>query len=126
MGEGLYLELSGLHMSESGTRITYPEASVHGRFQPFHNGHLEYVSEALALSDYLWVGITQVYGERLLEVKGAPSHRSARADNPYTFFDRVKMIRRSLLESGISASRFSVIPFPIEQPDYLQEFLPID
>jgi nicotinamide mononucleotide adenylyltransferase len=30
---------------------------VHGRFQPFHNGHLEYVLSAKQKCDFLYVGI---------------------------------------------------------------------
>ena len=31
---------------------------IHGRFQPFHLGHLEYLQGAAAQSDEVWVGIT--------------------------------------------------------------------
>ena len=31
---------------------------IHGRFQPFHNGHLDYLRGALARCDELFVGIT--------------------------------------------------------------------
>jgi len=31
---------------------------IHGRFQPFHNGHLEYMRGAADRSDELWIGIT--------------------------------------------------------------------
>ena len=31
---------------------------IHGRFQPFHNGHLEYLRGAAARSDEVFVGIT--------------------------------------------------------------------
>ena len=32
--------------------------AVHGRFQPFHVGHLEYVQLALGLGRFCYVGIT--------------------------------------------------------------------
>ena len=31
---------------------------IHGRFQPFHNGHLEYLRGAAERSDEVWIGIT--------------------------------------------------------------------
>ena len=31
---------------------------IHGRFQPFHNGHLEYLAGAAERSDEVFVGIT--------------------------------------------------------------------
>ena len=31
---------------------------IHGRFQPFHNGHLEYLRGAAECCDELFVGIT--------------------------------------------------------------------
>jgi cytidyltransferase-like protein len=31
---------------------------IHGRFQPFHRGHLEYMRGASERCDELWVGIT--------------------------------------------------------------------
>jgi cytidyltransferase-like protein len=33
-------------------------AAVHGRFQPFHVGHLEYVMRAAELCDLLYIGVT--------------------------------------------------------------------
>jgi cytidyltransferase-like protein len=37
----------------------FPTTSAHGRFQPFHNGHLEYVRAAKERCDFLWIGITK-------------------------------------------------------------------
>ena len=31
---------------------------IHGRFQPFHLGHLEYLAGAASEADEVWVGIT--------------------------------------------------------------------
>jgi len=41
---------------------------IHGRFQPFHNGHLEYMRGAADRSDELWIGILRV---------GGPGHDAA-------------------------------------------------
>jgi len=37
----------------------FKTGSIHGRFQPFHNEHLDYVLRALDRCDFLWIGITQ-------------------------------------------------------------------
>jgi cytidyltransferase-like protein len=42
-----------------GKRDRFPQASAHGRFQPFHNGHLEYILAAKERCDFLWIGITK-------------------------------------------------------------------
>ena len=39
---------------------------IHGRFQPFHNGHLEYMRGAAERSDELWVGITNPDPARIM------------------------------------------------------------
>jgi nicotinamide-nucleotide adenylyltransferase len=38
---------------------------IHGRFQPFHNGHLEYLRGAAERSDEVWIGITNPDRERI-------------------------------------------------------------
>jgi len=38
---------------------------IHGRFQPFHNGHLEYLRGAASRCDEIFVGITNPDPERI-------------------------------------------------------------
>ncbi|TMK95420.1 MAG: hypothetical protein E6G42_02925 [Actinobacteria bacterium] len=45
---------------------------VHGRFQPFHNGHLEYLRGAAARCDELFVGITNPDPRRIKEEPSDP------------------------------------------------------
>jgi cytidyltransferase-like protein len=97
--------------------------SVHGRFQPFHNGHLNYVRAALDACDFLYVGITQVERNRMKFFDAAP-HRSMADANPFSFFERKIMIEETLVSEGIPKARFSVIPFPIEREDVLNEYFP--
>ncbi len=59
--------------------------SVHGRFQPFHNEHLEYVLAAQRLCDYLWVGITK-YDITSTDSNLLGRHRERPESNPLTFF----------------------------------------
>lgn len=110
--------------AEDIPRRRLSEASVHGRFQVFHNGHLEYVCEAKLRCDFLWIGITQ-YDIRQLKVDGVSAHRSVMGQNPLTYFERIVMIAEVLVEHGIDRAEFGFVPFPIEEPELLPDFLPI-
>ncbi len=103
----------------------YPQASVHGRFQPFHNGHLEYVTAALARTDFLIVGITQHMVRRLVQVPSPDAvHRAAPHSNPLSYYERAQMIDAVLNDLSVSRARYTITPFPIEEPDQLSDFLP--
>jgi nicotinamide-nucleotide adenylyltransferase len=98
---------------------------VHGRFQPFHNGHLEYVLAAKGECEFLWIGITMFdttpHG---LSPLGLP--REHPQNNPLTYFERISVIAEALKETGASRDSFGFIPFPIETPENLSLFLPTD
>jgi cytidyltransferase-like protein len=103
----------------------FETGSVHGRFQPFHNGHLEYVRAALDRCEFLYLGITQFHRRRLVQVDGSDAvHRAQPQSNPLTYFERVDIGTRLLQSEGVARDRFMIIPFPIEEPDELQDFLP--
>lgn len=102
----------------------FEQASVHGRFQMFHNGHLEYLLEAKRRCDYLWVGITQ-YDIFDLRSEDLAIHRGLSADNPFTYYERVQMISDALCDSGLSRTVFGFVPFPIENEGHLPNFLPV-
>lgn len=98
------------------------EGSVHGRFQPFHNGHLDYVLQAFDRADFIWVGLTQVY-----QPKSDPTSEASReraTSNPLTFRDRSDLVDAALAGVGIGRDRFRITPFPIETPERLKEFIP--
>jgi cytidyltransferase-like protein len=96
------------------------EGSVHGRFQPFHNGHLDYVMEAFDRADFIWVGLTQLFRPKTDTASG----REAAASNPLSFRDRSDLVEMALVAAGISRARFRITPFPIETPERLNEFIP--
>lgn len=106
--------------------VRLPAGQVHGRFQPLHNEHLEYIQAALKRVEFLHVGITQYQKDALRDVEGASDHRSDPRSNPFSYEERAELVRLSILELGIPESRFQVAPFPIEQPDRLSEFLALD
>ena len=83
--------------------------SIHGRFQPFHNEHLEYALAALEHCDFLWIGITQYDIEELQTCKTS-SKRSSMISNPLTYLEREEIIKDALLDANVDASSFSFIP----------------
>ena len=103
----------------------FREASAHGRFQPFHRGHLEYVLAAKERCAFLWIGITK-YDVTPGMLNPLGKKREQPASNPFTYFERVKMITASLVEAGVSRETFGFLPFPIETPIHLPAFLPKD
>lgn len=98
-------------------------ASIHGRFQPFHNGHLAYALEALRRTERLYVGLTKVLTEPGPGGVVAP-HRLDPNSNPLTYFERVQIVRAALLGAGVPEARVDIGPFPIENPERLPEFWP--
>lgn len=103
--------------------VKLSNASIHGRFQPFHNGHLQYFRWAKARADCVYVGITQIHNQHVGEFPGA-EHRGLLDNNPLTFFERFLVIEEALISDGFSLSDFRIIPFPIEDPFRLSVFLP--
>lgn len=97
-------------------------ASAHGRFQPFHNDHLEYVLAAQRLCDFLWIGITK-YDVTSTDLNPLGALREMPENNPLTFFERACIIRDSLIEAGVFPGSFGFVPFPIETPQRLHGFM---
>lgn len=101
----------------------FPVASAHGRFQPLHNEHLDYLLEAKKYCDFLWVGITQINIQELFENPASP-HRAEPKNNPLTYFERVELISDALVNHGVTKNEFGITPFPIENEKCLTDFLP--
>lgn len=97
--------------------------SVHGRFQIFHNDHLEYILQSIDLSEKLFIGITS-YDIRDLAQSQVSKHRALPFNNPLTYRERVEMITRCLLNASVDESRFTFTPFPIEEPNKIKDFIP--
>lgn len=96
---------------------------VHGRFQPFHNGHLEYLRAARDLCTNLVVGITNPDPATVLE-DPASEHRHLPESNPFTYFERLLMVREVLQDEGIAPQHGIIIPFPVNLPDRWRYYLP--
>jgi len=89
---------------------------VHGRFQPFHHEHFEYVLHGISSSKKCLIGITQPNIKCVSECEILP-HRGTSEGNPYTFEDRKRMITLSLERWGITPDSYEVIPFEIDNPN---------
>ena len=96
---------------------------LHGRFQPFHNGHLEYLRAAVGRCENLIIGITNADPTQISE-EATSQHRHLPESNPFTFFQRSVMIREVLIEEGIPLERSLIIPFPVHSPERWRYYLP--
>src|SRR6266566_4336317 len=103
----------------------YEVASAHGRFQPLHNEHLEYLLAAKKNCEFLWIGITMP-DITPLHLNPLGRYRERPDANPLTYFERTQIIREALCESGIHPLAFNFVPFPIESPGSLQNYLPLE
>ena len=73
-----------------------------GRFQPFHLGHLKAIKESAQKVDVLWIGIGSIDTQN--------------KENPFTFRERVWMIRMVLGIEKISNYRiFGIKDYPDDQ-----------
>jgi nicotinamide-nucleotide adenylyltransferase len=93
---------------------------IHGRFQPFHNGHLEYLRGAAAQCNEVFVGITNPDPQRIKEERSDPL-RHLPESNPFTYVERLMMIEAVAEDEGIWVH---VIPFPVNEPELWSAYVP--
>lgn len=96
---------------------------VHGRFQPFHSGHLEYALEAAVRCSELVVGITNPEPEEVPPESMSP-HRHLPEANPFSYWERLLMVRAALGAAGIDLTRVSIVPFPLHAPSRWPHYVP--
>jgi nicotinamide mononucleotide adenylyltransferase len=109
--------------SRSRSQTGEPVGVIHGRFQPLHLGHLEYLLAGYARCDVLVVGITSP-DPWLRGQEPANPGRSAPDANPLTFYERYLMVEGALAESGVDRERLRIVPFPHSYPDRLWHYAP--
>jgi nicotinamide-nucleotide adenylyltransferase len=93
---------------------------IHGRFQPFHNGHLEYLRGAAERSDEIFVGITNPDPTRIKEEPSDPL-RHLPESNPFSYVERLLMVTAVAEDERIRAH---VIPFPVNEPELWAAYVP--
>lgn len=106
-------------MSRSDTGV------VHGRFQPFHIGHLDYVLWAMERCSFLYVGLANP-DPSLTKPHSTNARRALPECNPFTYFERLTMVRNTLLQQGISVREYEIVPFPINFPEYIGHYTPLE
>lgn len=98
-------------------------AAVTGRFQPVHHQHLELFTLALAEHDHLVVAVTNPDSGARHEATTS-AHRHTDAANPFTYFERLRLLRAALDGAGL-ADRASVVPFDLTRPQLWPEYVPL-
>ncbi|MGC8657897.1 MAG: nicotinate-nucleotide adenylyltransferase [Desulfomonilaceae bacterium] len=97
--------------------------AIVGRFQIFHNDHLEYLLAGRSLCQHLIVGITNPDPSQSKNDSAAP-HRHLSSSNPLTYFERYCMVRAVLNEYEVAHDKFSIVPFPINFPELYRYYIP--
>jgi nicotinamide-nucleotide adenylyltransferase len=52
--------------------------------------------------------------------------RSAPENNPFTYYERYRMVRAALMENGVPLEDFSTVPFPVNHPGLLRHYVPLE
>lgn len=96
---------------------------VTGRFQPVHDQHLELIGIALAECDHVIVAVTNPdAGARHEEATSA--HRHTPAANPFTYYERSRLLAAALAGAGWAA-RTTVVPFDLTRPQVWPDYVPL-
>jgi cytidyltransferase-like protein len=96
---------------------------IHGRFQPFHNGHLEYLRGAAVRSDEVWIGITNPDPARIRPEASDPL-RHLPESNPFSYAERLLMVKAAAADLGLEPVAVHVIPFPVNEPELWSAYVP--
>lgn len=105
--------------------IHYEIGVIHGRFQLLHNDHLKYLLAGKELCDHLIVGITNPDPSLTRDSEANP-YRSTPLANPLTYYERYIMINEVFKKKGLNPSEFSIVPFPINIPELIKYYVPMD
>ncbi|UIP01334.1 adenylyltransferase/cytidyltransferase family protein (plasmid) [Halobaculum sp. CBA1158] len=97
---------------------------VHGRFQPFHDGHLAYCEWAAGECDELLVGVTNADPAHVRSESADPDRDDPR-NNPFRYHERHRMVTAALsaVDLGVPVR---VLPFPINRPELWEHYAPVD
>jgi cytidyltransferase-like protein len=96
---------------------------IHGRFQPFHNGHLEYLQGAAERSDEVWIGITNPDPARVKPEESDPL-RHLPESNPFSYAERLLMAEAAAADADLDPQRVHVVPFPVNEPELWDAYIP--
>lgn len=99
---------------------------IHGRFQGLHWGHMEYLLAGMKRCEHLFIGITNFDIMEEKPLNEANPTRASAESNPFSYYHRYMMIKNSLIEYGVSINQFDIVPFPIEYPDKIKNYVPVN
>ncbi len=98
---------------------------VHGRFQVLHLKHIEYILAAKMRCKKLYIGITSPDTLRGGDSVNEPELATHEA-NPLTYFERFEILKGAMDEFGLEEKDYDILPFPINQPELLTQYVPKD
>lgn len=98
---------------------------IHGRFQLLHHDHIKYILAGKEKCEHLIIGICNPEVE-LTKYTSSNPHRSKKSSNPLTYFERMECIKYSLLEAGVRQEEFDIVPFPINFPEKIVNYAPLN
>lgn len=110
-------------MAMGDTAKRHELGMIHGRFHPFHNEHLRYFRWAWELCEHVIIGITNPDPSAIV-TNATSAHRHRAQDNPFTYFERMMMIREGLQAEAYPLDRILFVPFPIHHPERWRHYVP--
>ena len=109
-----------------------------GRFHIIHWGHMEYLLEAKKRCKHLIIGITDCdterayfnYSDKIKKYDKKNLKNPFRSvDNPvfpFTYYDRLRMIKDALVSEGIDSDEFDIVPMPVHKIEFLKYYIPLN
>lgn len=109
-------------MAASGEPPAAGWGMVHGRYQPFHTGHLTCLRLAAQRCERLLVGITNPERRRVRPEPADPQ-RHLPAANPFSYVERLLMVEAAVRDAAVGIP-VHVVPFPISEPESWDDYVP--
>lgn len=97
---------------------------ITGRFQPLHRDHLRLMLDAAGQAERLIVAITNPYPANT-RVFRESDHRHRPDANPFTFLERLELVRVALAANDMPPTRFVVVPFDLGAPGTWPYLVPL-
>lgn len=104
-------------------RAVIARGMIHGRFQPPHLGHLEYLTAVAERCGELWIGVTNPDRREMVPEADDPA-RHLPESNPLSYPERMVMLSAAAGEAGVRGVR--IVPFPISRPELWPDYVPPD
>ena len=99
---------------------------IHGRFQGLHKGHLEYLLAGMSRCEHLYIGITNFDSQAIKSIDKVNPKRTNLSENPFSYYERYRMVKEAMLEAGVRQEDFDIVPFPIEEPERISNYVPMN